>query len=201
MSGPINQLAEFWHIRDNDYVFAPAVNMPDSPDWVLPLLGLGAEVTVRATRDESTPPEDVVSTNTVSVARWGRREQDLLPWLSDTDLQAQIDALAELRQEHIVTLPLNQPSLAAQAAVDDVDAGSYLALNVVDAAQNTDVHEYVLVRSRELRYSARTGPQVRLRCLELGVAPAATTRDYSSCLLYTSPSPRDRTRSRMPSSA
>ena len=28
-----------------------------------------------------------------------------------------------------------------------------------------------------------------------------TREDYNSCLLYTSPSPRDRTRSRMPSSA
>ena len=29
----------------------------------------------------------------------------------------------------------------------------------------------------------------------------AKLRDYKTCLLYTSPSPRDRTRSRMPSSA
>ena len=28
-----------------------------------------------------------------------------------------------------------------------------------------------------------------------------SSRDYTDCLLYTSPSPRDRTRSRMPSSA
>ena len=31
--------------------------------------------------------------------------------------------------------------------------------------------------------------------------PAGVTNHYSRCLLYTSPSPRDRTRSRMPSSA
>ena len=30
---------------------------------------------------------------------------------------------------------------------------------------------------------------------------AKTVKDIQSCLLYTSPSPRDRTRSRMPSSA
>ena len=35
--------------------------------------------------------------------------------------------------------------------------------------------------------------------LELGATPPST--EYLLCLLYTSPSPRDRTRSRMPSSA
>ena len=36
---------------------------------------------------------------------------------------------------------------------------------------------------------------------DIAVGVTATTRDGTSCLLYTSPSPRDRTRSRMPSSA
>ena len=35
----------------------------------------------------------------------------------------------------------------------------------------------------------------------LGVAYPETLTQYEICLLYTSPSPRDRTRSRMPSSA
>ena len=34
-----------------------------------------------------------------------------------------------------------------------------------------------------------------------GVLPEDTLKPYNTCLLYTSPSPRDRTRSRMPSSA
>ena len=34
-----------------------------------------------------------------------------------------------------------------------------------------------------------------------GVAPPLVHKIYEPCLLYTSPSPRDRTRSRMPSSA
>ena len=36
---------------------------------------------------------------------------------------------------------------------------------------------------------------------EGGAAAALANRDHRDCLLYTSPSPRDRTRSRMPSSA
>ena len=44
--------------------------------------------------------------------------------------------------------------------------------------------------------------QARELSLELMSFDVAPTQDlYSSCLLYTSPSPRDRTRSRMPSSA
>ena len=43
----------------------------------------------------------------------------------------------------------------------------------------------------------------RLRALDLSSLPAvpASIRRGPPCLLYTSPSPRDRTRSRMPSSA
>ena len=36
---------------------------------------------------------------------------------------------------------------------------------------------------------------------ENGIETAKEIRQYDNCLLYTSPSPRDRTRSRMPSSA
>ena len=35
----------------------------------------------------------------------------------------------------------------------------------------------------------------------LGMEDEMYTKEYSSCLLYTSPSPRDREKSRMPSSA
>ena len=38
-------------------------------------------------------------------------------------------------------------------------------------------------------------------CLLWGETGSGKTEVYMSCLLYTSPSPRDRTRSRMPSSA
>ena len=37
--------------------------------------------------------------------------------------------------------------------------------------------------------------------MKFGYCPAATTPTYTCCLLYTSPSPRDRSLSRMPSSA
>ena len=50
--------------------------------------------------------------------------------------------------------------------------------------------------ARELRKKSETP----LRLLILGDAPSAEDA-LRACLLYTSPSPRDRTRSRMPSSA
>ena len=44
------------------------------------------------------------------------------------------------------------------------------------------------------------GRQISVRALGKPV-PGMTVNRYCACLLYTSPSPRDRTRSRMPSSA
>ena len=40
-----------------------------------------------------------------------------------------------------------------------------------------------------------------IACSSIGYSEGAALGDYNGCLLYTSPSPRDRTRSRMPSSA
>ena len=45
------------------------------------------------------------------------------------------------------------------------------------------------------------GPIDPFGTLTLGVSNLFACKSFSSCLLYTSPSPRDRTRSRMPSSA
>ena len=49
-----------------------------------------------------------------------------------------------------------------------------------------------------LPYLSSRSYEERLRALEL---PTLHYRQLRGCLLYTSPSPRDRTRSRMPSSA
>ena len=50
---------------------------------------------------------------------------------------------------------------------------------------------------------ARNMQPVLKKCRTLGLDPVAlgVNKKSKSCLLYTSPSPRDRTRSRMPSSA
>ena len=45
------------------------------------------------------------------------------------------------------------------------------------------------------------GKEVIIALQRLGVEVIAVDRYENACLLYTSPSPRDRTRSRMPSSA
>ena len=42
---------------------------------------------------------------------------------------------------------------------------------------------------------------IRIRNKEIRIKPTYDPSEEYSCLLYTSPSPRDRTRSRMPSSA
>ena len=54
------------------------------------------------------------------------------------------------------------------------------------------------IRPVEIR-SVPPGATVVIDDLEKGTSPY--THEFDFCLLYTSPSPRDRTRSRMPSSA
>ena len=44
-------------------------------------------------------------------------------------------------------------------------------------------------------------PEVPLSIVDMGLIYGIDVTDNNDCLLYTSPSPRDRTRSRMPSSA
>jgi len=44
-------------------------------------------------------------------------------------------------------------------------------------------------------------PYIASKDGDIGVRACPHLGDYTPCLLYTSPSPRDRTRSRMPSSA
>ena len=84
-----------------------------------------------------------------------------------------------------------------------------------------DIPEHLLLRSAEARAKAlgisveqalaemkgETEPTVVSKEPEIEEAPAAEVKEEApaaevkDCLLYTSPSPRDRTRSRMPSSA
>ena len=46
-----------------------------------------------------------------------------------------------------------------------------------------------------------SGKSTLIQHLNALIKPTSGTVSYNGCLLYTSPSPRDRTRSRMPSSA
>ena len=55
--------------------------------------------------------------------------------------------------------------------------------------------------------ASRSDPEFLYEVIQLAITAGATTINipdtvgFTTCLLYTSPSPRDRTRSRMPSSA
>ena len=66
--------------------------------------------------------------------------------------------------------------------------------------------ERIQKEDKELEYILRTKNSRKLYERAKRVIPAGVTREFRffepyPCLLYTSPSPRDRTRSRMPSSA
>ena len=86
---------------------------------------------------------------------------------------------------------------------DRADLG--LMLIGPDLVRLEPVPELGLVSMTELsEYTAREGSEEHMAMLERRVHPRLPRKRllcFYPCLLYTSPSPRDRTRSRMPSSA
>ena len=91
----------------------------------------------------------------------------------------------------------------------------YRASNIEEVTVRAEASDDFGLNSAELRYSINGG-EWQSRPLDVGderptaeqilyleqmSAPELAVRSRPSCLLYTSPSPRDRTRSRMPSSA
>ena len=99
---------------------------------------------------------------------------------------------AELAPAHsdLVALPADQFNRQAPVLGWDLVA-SQACLQAV-FAEGGDLSPALLIAHRKPGHRAGTGP-----------VPAAAQRQpqQQGCLLYTSPSPRDRTRSRMPSSA
>ena len=100
------------------------------------------------------------------------------------------------------------------AAIEEVfmskSAGSALKLGqargaamVICATRDLEVHEYATrqIKQAVVGTGGATKEQVQHMVTRLLGLPSAPGEDASDCLLYTSPSPRDRTRSRMPSSA
>ena len=68
----------------------------------------------------------------------------------------------------------------------------------------TDIGQYpLLTKDDEVRLAQaiEKGAEARVSLESADELTAAKRREFNSCLLYTSPSPRDRQKSRMPSSA
>ena len=82
------------------------------------------------------------------------------------------------------------------------DRGAYLIIGSTDEGSSFEYtqEKAQIIESRILRLlQAENSPYERLIMRVPGFGKSATT--YNTCLLYTSPSPRDKRQSRMPSSA
>ena len=176
-ASPGNQTTVFW-APASDPVFPPP-QPGDAPRSFsrgsagnpvgLPLFGFNIEFEVTATRDASQPDRDIVVQDARSIGLWGLRPLVLPDWLTgNTDLSAQLADIARLRHEHVVTFSGRQASQTLHNRVFGVDAGDYAALDLVDTARNISIKQYCLVTQRTLQWSAISGLQVTLRCLEVG---------------------------------
>ena len=71
-------------------------------------------------------------------------------------------------------------------------------------AERRVTREGIKIHENEDFYGMRKSCNLAAKALDMivdHVYPGVTTDEINSCLLYTSPSPRDRQKSRMPSSA
>ena len=150
-------------------------------------------------------------------AFWGGNEARKAELLARaTDLRA-ADSLDELIAEvDAVIVGDRHGDLHLQHALPAIEAGKPvfidkpLACSVTDATAIVDAAQQVgvpLLSASALRWQDETVMlKARLAYLDgpfaiSGYGTWYPDNEYGGCLLYTSPSPRDRTRSRMPSSA
>ena len=106
-----------------------------------------------------------------------------------------------LAAEHVVARALED---ARNDATDDVDViGHLLSCNFEIAKKALhDTMHFITETKRTCAESAAVQiNDLRTRCTNLHEENDRLRMLLKTCLLYTSPSPRDRTRSRMPSSA
>ena len=75
----------------------------------------------------------------------------------------------------------------------------FIAEKVSDVAAIKEVREFAVAQQQKM--GTKKGIVMDGRDIGTVVFPKAELKLFMTCLLYTSPSPRDRTRSRMPSSA
>ena len=99
--------------------------------------------------------------------------------------------------ESSTAVQLGQPPAPAPSQLYHVPSSSTTPVNVV--ADAFDISSSGSSSCGGAGYGGGGGPGSL--GLPLPAAPTRRMREFIPCLLYTSPSPRDRTRSRMPSSA
>ena len=140
------------------------------------LYGLYVDYDVSYSVSYAADPVSVTVQNADSITTWGRREVDFPVWFvrnSTSNVQARIDNLAAARNEHQITLPLDQPTEALSRSVAQLDAGDYVGLHITDPGAHLSIGETALITSVEYR-DAQTQPAAKvITVIETGEALTA----------------------------
>ena len=109
----------------------------------------------------------------------------------------------EVRRKNKEKRELAKQTIVAMKELGDEAPDAMAALNyvLVQAMEENDTEQIVKVASILAEYQAPKLSRQDVTQTNLDAADLSDPNTPNTCLLYTSPSPRDRTRSRMPSSA
>ena len=104
----------------------------------------------------------------------------------------------QIAQGMVAKYSRGQEAAADQAAFQYLEKLGLSSKGMIDVLYNFADQEALSARNQSSRVRSHPISRQRIMALE---NQAVNSKFYNNCLLYTSPSPRDRTRSRMPSSA
>ena len=121
------------------------------------------------------------------------KEKDFIPGVSDVPVSGKVIGALEIKN-------------MVEASLDGwLTAGRFNSSFEKELSLFLGIKCLITVNSGSsanlIAFSSLTSPKLKDRAIKKGDEVITVAAGFPTCLLYTSPSPRDRTRSRMPSSA
>ena len=137
------------------------------------------QYTANVTYDVITPDQDITlqASNTESINTFGQISIAYDNWFASNavaSVQSRIDAIAQPRNFHTVTLPLWQRNSTNATLVSQIDSGDYLNLDIADTFNRIAINQSVLVTRVTLEFDPTKSARKILTCLETGHSIVAT---------------------------
>ena len=120
--------------------------------------------------------------------------------MSEERIDFSIDIIGEEKVDKLVK-DMEKLEKAKAGAEKSISKGASKSVERKTLKMISNIDKKTKELRKELENAERSVKKERERSIRKSIKLRETNENYRTCLLYTSPSPRDRTRSRMPSSA